>query len=74
MIYREVALMLPLSTMAWRTAMHLECEIEETLIRLVPGAEDKVSDARRHHGKVIFVCDMYLPDHLIIRWLEQHSL
>ncbi|HEY5704452.1 MAG TPA: hypothetical protein VIS96_02645 [Terrimicrobiaceae bacterium] len=74
MIYRELALMLPLSTAAWRKAMHLECEIEQALIRLVPGADNKVSDARRRNGKVIFLCDMYLPEHLIVRWLEQHGL
>ncbi|HEY5813150.1 MAG TPA: hypothetical protein VIT23_10930 [Terrimicrobiaceae bacterium] len=74
MIYRELALMVPFSPTGWREALQLECAIEETLIRVVPGAGDKVSEARRRNGKVIFISDMYLPRDLLIRWLDRHGL
>jgi len=74
MIYLELAQMLPLTATEMETAMQVECEIEDLLIRAVPDAERRILAERQCDARIIFMSDMYLPAPLIIRWLEQHGL
>lgn len=73
-IYRELGNLLALSEAQRLSVAQWECEMEEALWRAVPGAFVLVSEARRRHGGVIYISDMYLPASLIENGLARHAL
>ncbi len=55
-------------------AMEAECALEAELIRPVPGARERVRQARARNEVVAFLSDMYLPAAFVQRQLERHEL
>ncbi|HWA97889.1 MAG TPA: hypothetical protein VG713_05330 [Pirellulales bacterium] len=72
-IYTALADLLDLSPEHLEQLKTLELAIEEELIVPIVSSRAMVEQARREHGRVIFVSDMYLPEAFIRGQLERHG-
>lgn len=73
-IYAEVQTSLGLTEEYSLQLMNLECELEAKVIRAVPGARDRIQNARNHGRRVLFLSDMYLSSAFIQKQLSRHGL
>ncbi len=73
-IYAEVQISLGLTEEDSLRLMNLECELEAKVIRAVPGAKDRIQNARNHGLRVLFLSDMYLSSSFIQKQLSHHGL
>jgi FMN phosphatase YigB (HAD superfamily) len=53
--------------------MAMEYALEETLIRPVPGAQERIQQARDEKKRVVFSSDMYLSADFLRRQLQRHG-
>ena len=73
-IHAELRASLGLSESEAEYALRAERAIEQELIRVVPGAVERVAQARNAGQRVAFLSDMYLPAEFIRQQLERHGL
>jgi FMN phosphatase YigB (HAD superfamily) len=73
-IYAELAWSLGMDAKRRDEMMGAELQLEEECIRVVPGAVERVAEARTAGAKVFFLSDMYLPKSFIIAELSKHGL
>ncbi|MFQ5965694.1 MAG: hypothetical protein ACE5KZ_15585 [Candidatus Scalinduaceae bacterium] len=73
-IYTELGAALRLTEEQSNRLMHLEIKMEAELIRAVPGAQDRVRNARAQSQRVVFLSDMYLTSTFIQNQLKKHKM
>ncbi len=73
-IYEELESTLLPAAAQRRGALEAECGLEAELIRPVPGARDRIDQARRQNRRVVFLSDMYLPAAFIREQLAAHGM
>jgi FMN phosphatase YigB (HAD superfamily) len=73
-IYALLARDLQLSPPESERVAELELQTEEAALRPVPGMCERVAEARRAVGRVLFLSDMYLPSAFLERVLAKHGV
>ncbi len=73
-IYAELGAALRLDSAATRCLMDAEQMIELAILRVVPGAAQRVTQARAAGRRIVFMSDMYLPGEFIRQQLARAGL
>jgi FMN phosphatase YigB (HAD superfamily) len=73
-IYTELGAALRLDTVSIGQLMDTEQTIEAGLLRIVPGAAERVARARAAGQRIVFMSDMYLPPEFIRQELARRGL
>ena len=73
-VYAVLARDLGLSPTETQRLLELELETEEAALQPVPGMPERVAEARKAAGRVLFISDMYLPAAFLERVLSKHDL
>ena len=73
-IYTELGQALGLSEAEGSQLATLEQALEAEILRVVPGASERISSARALGSRVVFISDTYLPSAFLQQQLAQHGL
>jgi len=73
-IYSELKTALWLTEKQCNQLINLELELENELIRMVPGARNRIWKSRANGQRVVFMSDMYLTSNFIQKQLACHGL
>lgn len=73
-IYRELGKQMRWTPSQCHAAKATEIALETEGIRIVPGARERVDEARSKLSRIVFLSDMYLPSQVIRGWLESSGI
>lgn len=73
-IYVELGDLLKLTETQYQQLLKLEIEMEAKLLHVIPGAQNRIQNARVCGQHIVFLSDMYLSSDFIQNQLKRHGL